>query len=63
MRYISKHGADVYLDKEEGEEKKTQDRGKRAPTPTPSSNVTFAQRYGGVNSCSCTMPWDGLTFV
>lgn len=41
MRYISKHEADVYLDK--GGKKKTKHRAvERASTPTASSNVTFA---------------------
>lgn len=62
MRYISKHEADVYLDKEE----KTQSglrTEKKALTPALSSNVKFGLHYNGANSRSCTMLWDGPIFV
>lgn len=59
MRYISKHEADVYLDKEE----KTQSglrTDEKALTPALSSNVKFGLHYNRANSRSCTMMWDGL---
>lgn len=60
MRYISKHEADVYLDKEVKKKKiKIQDRGKGLD----SDAVFKCHVCTGVNSCSCTMPWDVLTFV
>ena len=46
MRYISKHEADVYLDKEE----KTQRTEKKAWTPALSSNVKLGLHYNGANS-------------
>lgn len=62
MRYISKHEADVYLDKEE----KTQSglrTDEKALTPVLSSNVKFGLHYNRANSRSCTMMWDGPIFV
>lgn len=61
MRYISKHEADVYLDKEE---KNWAERWrKKALTPVLSSNVKFGLHYNEANSRSFTMLWDGPVFV
>lgn len=63
MRYISKHEADVYLDKEEKTQSLDWGRRKRPQLQHCLQNVTFCLHYNGANSRSCTMLWDGPIFV